>query len=76
MDFWEAMEASRKVVSKHLFEFSIFTLIHFILYLVGLAFCLVGIIPIIAFVNCSIVIAYDELVGIQLDKNNNSKNPA
>jgi len=76
MDFWEAMEASRKIVSKHLFEFSIFTLIHFILYLVGITFCFIGIIPVIAFVNCSIVIAYDELVGIHLDKQNNSHNPA
>jgi len=76
MDFWEAMEASRKLVSKHLFEFSIFILIHLILYLIGFIFCFVGIIPVIAFVNCSIVVAYDELVGLQLEKENNSQNPA
>ncbi|RKY89738.1 hypothetical protein DRQ09_00810 [candidate division KSB1 bacterium] len=64
MDFWEAMEASRKIVSKHIFEFSVFALIHLILYFIGTMFCFIGIIPIISLVNCTIVVAYDELIGI------------
>lgn len=67
MDFWTAMEASRKVISKYLFEITVFILVQFIILLVGLILCGVGLLIALPVVMAATAYAYDDLVGISRD---------
>jgi uncharacterized membrane protein len=64
MDFWEAMEASRKVVSQYLFEMSVFVLVQFIILLAGTLLCGLGLLIAVPVIMASTAYAYDDLVGI------------
>lgn len=67
LDFWNAMEASRKVAQKHLFELTVFVLVLGIINLLGVLLCLVGVFVTFPLTLLAIAIAYDELVGIETD---------
>jgi uncharacterized membrane protein len=65
MDFWEAMETSRKVVMKNLFEMSIFMLILYMFIVIGMLLLLVGLIVAVPFVLAAIAFAYIDLIGLE-----------
>jgi len=65
LDFWEAMEASRKLVMPHIFEMSIFVLLLALINLVGLLLCGVGIFISIPLSFAAVAVAYDDLVGLK-----------
>ncbi|MBN1482436.1 hypothetical protein EH223_10385 [candidate division KSB1 bacterium] len=65
LDFWEAMEASRKLVMNHLFEIVIFALILGLINFVGLLLCGIGVIFTVPLTFAAMGIAYDDLVGIE-----------
>lgn len=68
LDFWEAMEASRKAALGHVFELSIFILLIFLVNIVGFLCCLVGLLVTIPLTFVATAIAYDDLVGINREK--------
>lgn len=65
LDFWEAMEASRKVVMQHLFELIIFVIILGLINLVGALLCGIGLVFTIPLTFAAMGLAYDDLVGIE-----------
>jgi len=65
LDFWNAMEASRKVAQKHVFELSIFIIVLSIINLIGIIVCFVGVLVTFPITILATAIAYDELVGIE-----------
>ena len=65
LDFWEAMEASRKVIKDHLFEMTIFVLLLALINFVGILLCAVGVVFTIPLTAAATAIAYDDLVGIE-----------
>jgi uncharacterized membrane protein len=67
LDFWNAMEASRKVAQKHIFELSIFVIILGLINLLGVILCLVGIFVTIPLTILATAIAYEELVGFETE---------
>ncbi|RPI01704.1 MAG: hypothetical protein EHM72_05855 [Calditrichaeota bacterium] len=64
LDFWEAMEASRKSISGHVFELSIFIFLLFIVNLIGVLLCVVGLLASIPLSFVAIAVAYEDLVGV------------
>jgi uncharacterized membrane protein len=64
-DFWEAMEASRKVVMEHLFELILFAIILGAINFVGALACGIGVIFTVPLSFAAMAIAYDDLVGIE-----------
>ncbi|MBN1561983.1 hypothetical protein JW998_17150 [candidate division KSB1 bacterium] len=65
LDFWQAMEASRKVVMNHLLEMVIFTLILGLINFAGLLLCGIGLLFTVPLSFAAMAIAYDDLVGIE-----------
>ena len=65
MDFWQAMEYSRKLVSKNLFELSIFMLVLYILLFIGVLLLLVGFFVALPIVFAAIAYAYSDLIGLE-----------
>lgn len=65
LDFWEAMEASRKLVAGHLFEIIIFTIVLAFINFVGVLLCGIGVIFTVPLTFAAMAIAYDDLVGIE-----------
>lgn len=63
MDFWQAMEASRKLVGKHIFEMTIFVLLLCIILIGGLLVCGVGVIIALPLCFAAISLAYADLAG-------------
>jgi uncharacterized membrane protein len=63
MDFWKAMEESRKIAFNHMFEFFVLALIIGIVFFAGLIFCGIGILIAIPYIKIMTVIAYKDLVG-------------
>lgn len=68
LDFWEAMEASRKLVKDHLFEMILFSIILGIINFVGALVCVVGLLFTIPLTFAAMAIAYDDLVGVERPK--------
>jgi len=64
MDFWMAMEASRKVVSEYIFEMTVFVLVLGIILFIGFLLCGVGVLVALPVVMAATAFAYDEMVGI------------
>ena len=64
-DFWEAMEASRKLVMENIFELSIFMFLMIILNLIGVIFCIVGLLVTVPLTFAATAFAYHDLVGIK-----------
>ena len=65
LDFWQAMEASRKIVSHYLFEMSIFVIVLGFINLLGVLLCGVGVLISIPITFGAMAAAYDDLVGIE-----------
>lgn len=64
VDFWTAMKTSRKVLSGHLLEMTLFIILHGIILLFG-ALCFgVGILLAIPWIYISIACAYRDIVGL------------
>ncbi|MBN2357125.1 hypothetical protein JXO59_13490 [candidate division KSB1 bacterium] len=68
MDFWQAMEASRKLLSQYMFEMTIFILVKAVIAIIGLLFCCVGIFAAIPVVMAATAFAYKDLVGLEAEK--------
>ncbi|NOY58295.1 MAG: hypothetical protein GXO75_05075 [Calditrichaeota bacterium] len=65
LDFWQAMEASRKIVTSHLFEMSIFVIVLGFINLLGVLLCGIGVLISIPLTFAAMAAAYDDLVGIE-----------
>jgi len=65
MDFWQAMETSRKVVTKNIFEMSVFMLLLYIFLFVGVILFLVGFFIALPIVFAAIAYAYGDLFGLE-----------
>jgi len=65
MDFWTAMETSRKAALGHLFELTIFVIVLGILLLLGVLFCGVGALIAIPWVNAATAYAYRDFFGLE-----------
>jgi uncharacterized membrane protein len=64
MEFWQAMETSRKIVTKNWFGFFVFALALFLVNLLGILALGVGIVVTIPVTSCAAAIAYKEIVGL------------
>jgi len=65
LDFWEAMEASRKLVMKNIFDLTVFVFLLYIINFVGILLCGIGLLITIPLCYTAIAFAYDQLVGIK-----------
>jgi uncharacterized membrane protein len=63
MDFWPAMQASHNVVKNDYFGFTMFLILMFLVNLLGVLCCVVGILITIPISFAAITVAYQELVG-------------
>ncbi len=64
MDFWQAMEASRALVRKYLFEFVLFIIVQIIIILAGLLCCVIGVLVALPVCMAATACAYRDLVGL------------
>jgi hypothetical protein len=64
LDFWQAMEASRKVVMNHLLEMTLFVLILGVINFAGALLCGIGLLFTTPLSFAAIAVAYDDLVGV------------
>lgn len=65
MDFWPAMQASHAVVKNDYFGFTMFLLLAFLVNLLGLLCCFVGLFVTIPLTFAAITVAYKEIVGFE-----------
>ncbi|MBD1910102.1 MULTISPECIES: hypothetical protein [unclassified Leptolyngbya] len=65
-DFWEAMEASRKVVTKNWFPMFLFLLAIVVLNVVGALLLGVGLLFTIPLSYCAIAVAFEDIVGLPI----------
>jgi len=63
LDFWPAMELSRKVITRHWWLWLAFFLVSFLVILLGLAVCIVGVFIALAVVLGALAYAYEDLFG-------------
>jgi hypothetical protein len=63
LDFWDAMELSRKVVGKHWWGMFGFLLVAWLLAIGGLLVCCVGVFVTSAIMQVAIVCAYEDIFG-------------
>lgn len=73
MDFWQAMETSRKLVTKNIFEFSAFTLLLYIFLFSGVLLLVVGFFVALPIVFAAIAFAYKEMIGLEEPATENIK---
>ncbi|MGC8713456.1 MAG: hypothetical protein ACP5RH_13795 [Leptodesmis sp.] len=67
MDFWTAMEASRKLITKNWFSFFGFALVLFLMNVAGALLLGVGLLVSIPLSFCAIAAAYADIVGLGSD---------
>ncbi len=65
MEFWQALETSRQIVTKNWFSVFIFVLILFAINLVGAIALGIGLLVTIPVSACSVCVAYRKIVGLQ-----------
>jgi len=68
-DFWEAMEASRRVVSKNWFSIFAFTLVLALLNFAGAILLGIGLLFTLPLTTCAIAAAFDDIVGLPASDN-------
>jgi hypothetical protein len=66
LDFWQAMEVSRKVVSRHWWQVFGFALVCFLVMLCGVLACGVGIFIALPIIKAATVYAYEDIFGNRL----------
>jgi uncharacterized membrane protein len=64
LDFWEAMETSRRIASKDYLEFTLFVLVLLVLNLAGVMALVIGVLVTIPLSFAAVTCAYNELVGL------------
>jgi hypothetical protein len=64
MEFWQAMEMSRNIVTRHWFAFFGFALLLFLVNLLGMIALGAGMLVSIPVTACAAAVAYKEIVGI------------
>ena len=64
LDFWQAMEASRRTASGHIFELVVFVLLLGVINLLGVLACVVGLLVTVPLSFVAVALAYDDLVGM------------
>jgi uncharacterized membrane protein len=64
MEFWQAMETSRKIVTKNWFAFFVFALVLFLVNLLGMLALGIGMLVSIPITSCAAAIAYKEIVRL------------
>ena len=65
LDFWPAMELSRKIITRHWWLFLGFLLVNFLVTLLGLAVCIVGVFVAQPLVLGALAYAYEDIFGRQ-----------
>jgi uncharacterized membrane protein len=65
MDFWPAMQASHAVVKNDYFGFTMFLILAFLVNILGVLCCLVGLLVTIPVTFAAITAAYKEIVGFE-----------
>jgi len=65
MDFWPAMQASHAVVKNDYFGFTMFMILAFLVNLLGVLCCIVGLLVTIPLTFAAITVAYKEIVGFE-----------
>ena len=65
MDFWPAMQASHAVVKNDYFGFTMFLILAFLVNVLGVLCCLVGLLVTIPLTFAAITVAYKEIVGFE-----------
>ncbi len=63
MGFWEAMEASRKVVTKNYGQFLLFMIILIVIGIVGFMMCCVGLLAAIPVIYLAIYSSFEDILG-------------
>jgi serine/threonine protein kinase len=63
LDFWSAMELSRKIVTKHWWKFFGFVIFLVLLKLAGLMVCLVGVFITVPIAQAALMYAYEDIFG-------------
>ncbi|HPG41730.1 MAG TPA: hypothetical protein PLP19_20745 [bacterium] len=63
LDFWSAMEASRKLAQPHIFELSVFMVLLFIISMIGVLLCGVGVLIATPICFTAVTLAYNALTG-------------
>jgi uncharacterized membrane protein len=64
LDFWQAMEASRTLINRHLFEFVIFIVVQILVMLLGILCCLVGLLIAMPVCMAATACAYRDMAGL------------
>ncbi|ASQ91217.1 hypothetical protein CHL67_10110 [Prosthecochloris sp. GSB1] len=64
MDFWQAMETSRKIVTKNWFSIFVFALVLFALNVLGGLALLIGLFVTVPLSFCAAAVAYRDIVGL------------
>jgi len=73
MDFWQAMETSRKLVTRNIFELSVFMLLLYIFLFIGVILLLVGFFIALPIVFAAVAYAYCDLIGFAEPAEESSK---
>ncbi|WP_287371995.1 hypothetical protein [Prosthecochloris sp.] len=64
MEFWQAMETSRQIVTKNWFSLFVFFLLLFVVNLLGVLALGIGLLVTIPLSICSVCVAYRDIVGL------------
>ena len=64
MEFWQAMEMSRQIVTKNWFSLFVFFLLLFVVNLLGVLALGIGLLVTIPLSICSVCVAYRDIVGL------------
>jgi serine/threonine protein kinase/tetratricopeptide (TPR) repeat protein len=63
LDFWPAMELSRKIITKHWWKFFGFAIVLFLMKLTGFMFCVIGLFFAGPIVHAAFLYAYEDIFG-------------
>ena len=63
LDFWQAMELSRKVVTRHWWQVFGFALVCLLVMICGMLLCFIGVFIAMPIVKAATVYAYEDIFG-------------
>lgn len=76
LDFWPAMELSRKIITKHWWKFLWFAILTFLLKMAGVLFCIIGVFITAPIMLAAFLYAYEDIFGVQAQAQAPAKTPA